>query len=150
MCHNVSTKVRVLPSGTSRLRKFHNTIGRYRNVLSTWLDTGGRSERDKLDRSRSAELTTPTCDDRPLVYHSNHHALSTARCRRAGLFATADTCLIRCTSRCIRGVLIFLPKAVSRQMDKPLRYVTFYGQCDARPTVTFPEARVNNLPKIVT
>ena len=35
----------------------------------------------------------PICDDRPLVYHSDRQALSTARFRRAGPLATADTCL---------------------------------------------------------
>jgi len=51
------------------------------------------AERDKLDRRRSATLTIPPSSDaRPLVYHSNHQALSTAQFRRAGLLATADTC----------------------------------------------------------
>jgi len=54
---------------------------------------GGRSERDKLDRLRLAKLTTLSSSDaRPLVYHSNHQALSTAQFRRAGQLATADTC----------------------------------------------------------
>jgi len=35
----------------------------------------------------------PSSDGRPLVYHSNHQAPPTARCRRAGLLATADTCV---------------------------------------------------------
>ena len=67
------------------------------------------------------------------------------------------------------GVLISLSKALSRQVDKPLKSV-MHGQCDARPTVTVPavghhcpltgtklyclvtEAHmcVNNLPKVVT
>jgi len=36
----------------------------------------------------------PNSDSRPLVYHTNHSALSTARFRRAGLLATADTCVV--------------------------------------------------------
>jgi len=34
----------------------------------------------------------PSSDARPLVYHSNHQALSTVQFRRAGQLATADTC----------------------------------------------------------
>ena len=42
-----------------------------RNVLSTELETGGRSERDKLDRRRPTKLTIPPSSDaRPLVYHT--------------------------------------------------------------------------------
>jgi len=37
------------------------------------------------------------------------------------------------------GVLISLSKALSRQVDKPLKSV-MHGQCDARPTVTSPAA----------
>ena len=55
----------------------------------------GRSERDKLDRRRSTKLTIPPSSDaRPLVYHSDRQALSTARLRRAGQLATADACLL--------------------------------------------------------
>ena len=55
-----------------------------RNVLSTKLDKDGR---------RSAKLIIhPSSDCRPLVYHTNHQALYTARFRRAGLLATTDTC----------------------------------------------------------
>jgi len=36
-------------------------------------------------------------------------------------------------------VLISLPRAVVPQADQPLKYVA-HGQCDARPTVTFPAA----------
>ena len=61
-----------------------------RNVLSTQLR---RSERDKLDRRRSTKLTLPPSSDaRPLVYHSNHQAVSTAQFHRAGQLATVDTC----------------------------------------------------------
>jgi len=82
------------------LRKFVPNTGLFllrhidrRNVLLT-ARRGGHPERDKLDRRRSAKLTVPpNSDSRPLVYHSNYQALSTARFRRAGLLATADTCL---------------------------------------------------------
>ena len=46
----------------------------------------------------------PSCDARPLVYHSNHHALSTARFRRAGLLATTDT---RSTQPCILRIVSY-------------------------------------------
>jgi len=47
----------------------------------------------KLDRRRSAKLTIPpSFDSRPLVYHNDRQALSTARFRRAGVLATADSC----------------------------------------------------------
>jgi len=36
-------------------------------------------------------------------------------------------------------MLISLSQAVSPQVDKPLKCV-MHGQCDARPTVTFPAA----------
>jgi len=71
--------------------------------------------------------------------------------------------------RSVGWVLILLSWAVSLQVDKSLKVVT-HGQCDARPTVTFPAAGhhrpltgtklycsvtdervcVNNLPKVVT
>jgi len=48
---------------------------------------------DKLDRRRSTKLTVPPSSDaRPLVYHSNCQALSTARFCRAGQSTRADTC----------------------------------------------------------
>ena len=91
----VSPEIEVLPSGTLPQtlvsKKIRYDIDR-RNVLSTKLDKGGRSERDKLDRRRSTELTIPpSCYGRPLVYDSDRQAVSTARFRRAGLLATADT-----------------------------------------------------------
>jgi len=65
-----------------------------RNVLPTKLEKGGRSERDKLDSGRSTKLTVPPSSDaRPLVYRTNREALSTALFRRAGLSATANSCL---------------------------------------------------------
>ena len=70
-----------------------------RNALSTLLEKGGRSQRDKLDRRRSTKLIVPfnsSSDARPLdYYHSNYQALSTAQFRRAGQLATADTCTSR-------------------------------------------------------
>jgi len=42
--------------------------------------------------------------------------------------------------KCRGGVLISLSQAMSPQADKPLKSVT-HGQCDARPTVTFPAVR---------
>ena len=44
---------------------------------------GGRSERDKLDRRRSTKLTIHLSSDaRPLVYYSNHQAVSTVQSLR--------------------------------------------------------------------
>jgi len=40
-------------------------------------------------------IVPPSSDARPLVYYSNHQALSTAQFRRAGQLATADTCYMR-------------------------------------------------------
>jgi len=68
----------------------------------------GRSQRDKLERRRSTALTIlPTLDR-----CSNHQA----RCRRAGLLATADTCsiiailssnkLILCESICLSTAIL--------------------------------------------
>ena len=57
---------------------------------------------DKLDRRRSAKLTVPQSSDaRPLVYHSDRQALSTALFRRAGLLASAGSCLCK-HCRCLR------------------------------------------------
>ena len=43
----------------------------------------------------SYKLAMPSSShSRPIVYHSNHQALSTARIRRAALLATADTCTL--------------------------------------------------------
>jgi len=76
-----------------KLRAYASVYHR-RNVLPTWLEKGRRSERDILDRRRSTKLTIPPSFDAcPLVYHSNHQAVSTAQFRCAGQLATADTCL---------------------------------------------------------
>ena len=88
------SKIRVLPSGTlSQTVDLEKNFLRYidrRNVLSILLDE--RLECDKLDRRRLTKLTIPPSSDaRPLVYRSNHRALSTAQFRRAGQLATADT-----------------------------------------------------------
>ena len=57
-------------------------------MFSTLLEKDGRSERDKLDRRRSAKLTVPSSSDaRPLVYHSSVYSTVP----RAGQLATADT-----------------------------------------------------------
>ena len=46
-------------------------------MLSTYLQQGGRWERDKLGRRRSTKLRIPPSSDaRPLVYHTNRQALS--------------------------------------------------------------------------
>jgi len=42
------------------------------------------------------------CDNRPLVYHSNRQALSTARFRRTGQMATADTLSFPSTTKLTR------------------------------------------------
>jgi len=51
----------------------------------------------KLDGRRSTKLTIPpSYDARPLVCRSERRTVSTARFRRTGLLATADTCDIDC------------------------------------------------------
>ena len=81
-------KIRVLTSGIlSRTPDLWKILPQHidrRNVLSTKLDKGGRSEREKLDRRRSTVFTVPHS------HHTNRQALSTARLRHAGLLATAD------------------------------------------------------------
>ena len=95
VCRNeiqVSTKIRVLPSGTLSytmdLKNFATTSRSTTRVINLARQRW-RSERDKLDRRRS----TVTRDGRLLVYHSDRQALSTARFLRAGLIATAGDCL---------------------------------------------------------
>jgi len=64
-----------------------------RSVLSAELKKGGCSEHDKLDHCQSTKLTIPlSSDPHPLVYHSNHQAVSTAQFCCAGQLATCDTC----------------------------------------------------------
>ena len=77
----VSTKIGVLPPGTVSQRHIDR-----RNVLSTWLEKGGSSERDKLDRRRSTKLIIPpSSDSRPLQFITgDRQALSAARYSRAG------------------------------------------------------------------
>jgi len=61
--------------------------------LSTWLDKGGRSERDKQDRRSLVNYAYNTSELRrstAVVYHSDRQTLSTARYSRAGQLATAD------------------------------------------------------------
>ena len=65
--YTVSTKIRELSSRNlcqiADLKKFLRQID-CRNVLSTYLEKVGRSERDKLDRRRSTKLTIPPTLDR--------------------------------------------------------------------------------------
>ena len=71
---------------------FATAYSRSSNVLSTSLEKGGPSERDKLGRRRSTKLTVPPSSDaRP--HRRDRQALSTARFCRAGRLAIADTCL---------------------------------------------------------
>ena len=52
------------------------------------------SECDKPHHRRSTKLPIPlSSDNKPLVYHSSHQALSTARFCSADLLAKADTCV---------------------------------------------------------
>jgi len=70
------------------------TAYRSSNVLSTWLEKGGRLQRDKLDRRLSTELITPTSELRrstTVLYRRDRQALSTARFCRAGQLAMAST-----------------------------------------------------------
>ena len=64
----VSTKIRIVPSGTPDLENFATAYGSS-NVLSISLEKGGRSERDELDRRRSTKLIIPSSSDaRPLQF----------------------------------------------------------------------------------
>ena len=75
-----------------------------RNVLSTYLEKGGRSQRDKLGRRRSTKSIIPPSSDRrstTIVYRTDRQALSTARfCRtrfcRTGQLATVDSSFRTC------------------------------------------------------
>ena len=72
----------------SELLKFHHErsiVEMYCQLCLTKVDA-----QRLIDRRQSAELTMPpSSDSRPLVYHSDRPALSTARFRRAGQLATA-------------------------------------------------------------
>ena len=97
----VSTKITVLPSWTlSETPDLENFASAYRNVLSTSLDQGGRSQRDKLDSHWSTKLIIPSSSDaRPLSFITgDRQPLSTARFCCAGQLATADTCLFSLTA----------------------------------------------------
>ena len=81
---HVTTKIRVLPSGTlSQTPDLENLLRRIdrQNVLSTQLEKRGCSERNKQDRRRSTKLTVPpNFDARPLQFITgDRQALSTAR-----------------------------------------------------------------------
>jgi len=81
-------KIRVRPSGTlSKTADLGHFASAYRSSKHV-------IECDKLDRRRSTELTIPPSSDaRPLQFSTrDRRALSTARCSRAGQWATADTC----------------------------------------------------------
>jgi len=68
----------VVPNPGLLLRNFASVYRSSKSVI-VLARHGGRSERDKLDRRRSTKLTMPPSSDaRPLVYHNNHQALSTA------------------------------------------------------------------------
>jgi len=56
---NVSTNITVLPSGTLSLTPDLNSFATARRSSKRVINKGGRSEHDKLDRRRSAELTIP-------------------------------------------------------------------------------------------
>jgi len=71
------------------------------NLLSTYLDRGGLSKRDKLDRRRSSN-----CPGRRLVYHTDRPYLFTARCRCVGSSAVAGTCWLSITVLCIKGYIV--------------------------------------------
>ena len=93
----VSPKIRVLPSGTlfqtPDFKKFAWAYRSSKRVIDLARERRTRSESDKLGRRRSKKLTVPPSSDaRPLVYYSNHQALSTAQFRRACQLVTADSC----------------------------------------------------------
>ena len=68
-----------LLSQTSDFRKFASAYRSSKRVIDLGRQDGHSSTRDILDRRQSAKLTVPpSSDSRPLVYHSNHQALSAA------------------------------------------------------------------------
>jgi len=78
----VSSKTRVLPSGTLSQTLDFKKLLRYidrRNVLSTSLEKGGRSERDKLDRRRSTLAIPPSSNARLLVCYSSVYSTISSR-----------------------------------------------------------------------
>jgi len=48
----------------------------------------------KVDTRSISQLVDNTCDSRKLVYHTDRPPVSTARFRRTGSSATADTCYL--------------------------------------------------------
>ena len=79
----VPSKIRLLPSGTLLqtldVEDFATACRSSKRVINLARE-GGRSERDKLRRRRSAKLIIPPSSDaRPLVYRTDRQALSTAR-----------------------------------------------------------------------
>ena len=78
----VSSKTRVLHSGTLSQTLDFKKLLRYidrRNVLSTSLEKGGRSERDKLDRRRSTLAIPPSSNARLLVCYSSVYSTISSR-----------------------------------------------------------------------
>jgi len=101
--NRVSPKIRALASATlSRTPDLQNFASVYRSskrVIDLARERWTHTQCDKLDRRLSTKLIMPSSSDaRPLVYHSNRQALSTAQFRRAGQLATADTCQRRSDS----------------------------------------------------
>jgi len=84
----VSPKIRVLSSGTVSQTPTKKISPRHIIVEKCYQ----LSLIDVLNRCRSTKLTILACDDRPLLYHSDHQALSTARFRRASKLA--NTCYL--------------------------------------------------------
>jgi len=89
----VPPKIRVLPSGTLPQTLYFeckNIVTKHRSSKCVI----NLAQSDKLDCRRSTKLTIPPSSDaRPLVYHSDHQALSTARFRRAGLGPNSTTAI---------------------------------------------------------
>jgi len=69
----------VLPLKLLKTPDLENFASTYINRRKVHINLARRS--DKSDRRRSTKVTIP--DARPLVYHSDRQALSTARFRRA-------------------------------------------------------------------
>jgi len=70
-------------------------------------------------------------DARPLIYHSNHQALSTARFCRAGQLATADTCrlyrYIACVV-CLLRVCLLVTSQCCAKTDEPIKLLFEFAQ----------------------
>jgi len=116
---NKSTSLGTL-SQTPGFEKFASAYPSLKRVIDL-ARQGGRSERDKLDRHRSAELTLPLSSDRrPLVYRQ---ALSRARFRRAGQLATVDTSLELLLVLCVYALLMLIGFYIYRVSQKKWNFV---------------------------